>query len=496
MPKNPAKCGLLPAGVNIDYLKKQAKILLRDLQAGETNAMRRARDIHPRPLDPRSAKLSDAQLILAREQGYGSWPKLKADLDRAASAESSAALQDEERMVPMVPLRDLVIFPGAVLPIFIGRQTSLNAVEAALPSKVLLFCTQQDGQIDEIAPGDLYKTGTLVKLLELAKLHDGTVKVLVEGQQTVRIERLELADDYFRATIAVPPSPHRGLSSEATAAARALYLRLAPLLGLAPDVADRIGQSHDPERLTDLAGQNFFLEVEEQQKLLEMTDPVQRFETAYAHLGALEKEIEALDLADYLGRYQIASDLLLNVSLGDGTLQVDTPWDRHVLCPRGHDHFLPRQDPDVPISQTAARSRRVGRLPVAAGPALPPVRYHFVRDEDGQLAGLVRSDWTGAWPTAWRESSAARRGKTEDVAREVMAQHVGRYEHSPMKQKSISWHGGHLNVDGMVLRPLSPYDFVTMDQPIRLSFKLNDRGETIGLRWRAPFESLHFYKMS
>ena len=489
MPTTPVDGGPLPANTSFQNLKKQAKSLLRGIRAGEPDALRRLKSSHPKSIDPRSAKLSDAQLIIAREYGCASWPKLKAYLETATPGVAADGKGSDRSVVPMVPLRDLVIFPGATVPLFVGRQKSLNALEAALPSKSLLVCTQHDQQTDEVTERDIFKTGTLVTPLELLQLYDGTVKVLVKGERTVRVETLDMAGDYVRATIAPMPDASATIPQDAIASARALFVGLVAALGLPQALADSFRETDDPGQLVDLAGQNFYLGTDEQQQLLEIAEPVDRFEAAWTQLSQLAEEIEALDPGEFVGHYHLASDVLIDVGLDDGSLSVSTPWDQHGIGPRGQDKFVPRGDTAVP------RARRLTDPSPGLVAMRDRIRYRFVRDESGAIVGLIRSDWTGPWPMAQRSQPLEQLDQQSAEWRKAIRQHVGRYEVTPGKQRLISCQNGHLLCDGKELRPISPHDFMAIGEPMRISFKLNDEGRTIGMRSRAPHEALHFYKM-
>ena len=99
---------------------------------------------------------------------------------------------------PVLPLRDLEVFPGMIVPLFVGRDKSMKALEAAARSgNKIILVAQKDAVLDEPKAGDLYKVGVVGQILQVLRLNDSTVKVLVEGRQKVKISKLSLEEDYF-----------------------------------------------------------------------------------------------------------------------------------------------------------------------------------------------------------------------------------------------------------------------------------------------------------
>src|SRR5689334_9506121 len=102
--------------------------------------------------------------------------------------------------LPLLPLRDVVVYPHMVTPLFVGRQKSIEALERAMASdKQVLLVAQKDPSLDDPKGDDLYSVGTVAAILQLLKLPDGTVKVLIEGRDRAKIERIDDRDTYFRA---------------------------------------------------------------------------------------------------------------------------------------------------------------------------------------------------------------------------------------------------------------------------------------------------------
>ena len=103
-----------------------------------------------------------------------------------------------DRVYPVLPLRDIVVFPGMIVPLFVGREKSVKALEEVMrDDKHILVVTQKNAQDDDPAPDQIYATGTIATVLQLLKLPDGTVKVLVEGLHRATIDRYLQTQDYF-----------------------------------------------------------------------------------------------------------------------------------------------------------------------------------------------------------------------------------------------------------------------------------------------------------
>lgn len=110
--------------------------------------------------------------------------------------------KNTQRTMPVLPLRDVVVFPYMVMPLFVGRAKSINALEEAMnDDKQLLLVSQREADLEEPTPEDLFDVGTIANIIQLLKLPDGTVKVLVEGQNRAKINNLEDGEKYFSAQI-------------------------------------------------------------------------------------------------------------------------------------------------------------------------------------------------------------------------------------------------------------------------------------------------------
>ena len=105
-------------------------------------------------------------------------------------------------MIPVLPLRDVVVYPHMVIPLFVGREKSIEALERAmLADKRVFLIAQKDAAQDDPGPDDMYEIGTISSILQLLKLPDGTVKVLVEGGERARIERFDIGENLFEAEV-------------------------------------------------------------------------------------------------------------------------------------------------------------------------------------------------------------------------------------------------------------------------------------------------------
>src|SRR5258708_32614075 len=147
---------------------------------------------------------------------------------------------------PLLPLRDVVVFPHMVIPLFVGRPKSIKAMEIAMEAgKSILLVAQKSAAKDEPVAEDLYKIGCISNILQMLKLPDGTVKVLVEGGQRARIQRIDDARSHYVAeAVAVPAEAGEVTEIEA--------MRRAPIAPLAPNA--KLNKKIPPENLTPLAG--------------------------------------------------------------------------------------------------------------------------------------------------------------------------------------------------------------------------------------------------
>lgn len=199
---------------------------------------------------------------------------------------------------PVLSLRDVVVYPYMVIPLFVGRERSILALDKAMDvDKRIVLVTQRSAEVDEPAEGDLFEVGTLATVLQLLKLPDGTTKVLVEGGERVRVTRYELESGYFEAHWELIPVEEEASEKELEVTMRSLvslfeqYVKLNRKIP--PELLTTMAGIDDASRLADTVAAHMTIRLEEKQVLLEMGSPRRRME----HLMALvEGEIDVLQL--------------------------------------------------------------------------------------------------------------------------------------------------------------------------------------------------------
>jgi ATP-dependent Lon protease len=203
----------------------------------------------------------------------------------------------EPRILPLLPLRDIVVFPQRVSPLFVGREKSVRALEEAMKGdKEIVLATQIDAGEDDPAPAAIYQTGVLASVLQLLKLPDGTVKVLVEGKSRVSITGWVETDGMF--TVEVEDLAEEAVNSkDAQALARAAadqfegYQKLNRKIAV--EVVTGLAQVTEPARIADIIAANLAVKIEQQQDLLETVNVAQRLEKI---LGLMESEVGVLQV--------------------------------------------------------------------------------------------------------------------------------------------------------------------------------------------------------
>ncbi|MBV6632633.1 MAG: endopeptidase La [Alphaproteobacteria bacterium] len=198
---------------------------------------------------------------------------------------------------PVLPLRDIVVFPHMIVPLFVGREKSVRALEDVMADdKQILLLTQRDASQDDPEPKDLYDIGTLGTILQLLKLPDGTVKVLVEGAQRTRVADFTDNDDFFEATVE-PLSDEDDQERELEALSRAVVSQFEQYIKLnkkiPPEVLVSINQIEEPSKLADTVASHLSLKIGEKQELLEIQSVSERLERVYA---LMENEIGVLQV--------------------------------------------------------------------------------------------------------------------------------------------------------------------------------------------------------
>lgn len=201
--------------------------------------------------------------------------------------------QSEYNELPLLPLRDVVVYPHMVIPLFVGREKSIEALEQAMSSdKQVLLVAQKNASEDDPKKDDLYEIGTISTILQLLKLPDGTVKVLVEGGERASIKSIEDTEKYFRANVALMESeeiPER----EAEVLVRSAMSQFEQYVNLSKKVPSEVMTSlsgiEDPGRLADTVAAHMSLELAQKQEILEMASVRSRLEHL---LGLMDAEID------------------------------------------------------------------------------------------------------------------------------------------------------------------------------------------------------------
>jgi len=200
-------------------------------------------------------------------------------------------------LYPVLPLRDIVVFPHMIVPLFVGREKSVKALEDVMKDdKQILLVTQKNAAQDDPTPGDIYSVGTIGTVLQLLKLPDSTVKVLVEGGQRARILRFAENEQFFQAyaeTIVEKPGDQQELEALArtTVTQFEQYIKLNKKIP--PEVLVSINQIEDPSKLADTISSHLALKIPEKQELLETETVSERLEKVF---GYMEAEIGVLQV--------------------------------------------------------------------------------------------------------------------------------------------------------------------------------------------------------
>ncbi|WP_373097494.1 LON peptidase substrate-binding domain-containing protein, partial [Zhongshania sp.] len=199
----------------------------------------------------------------------------------------------EIQELPLLPLRDVVVYPHMVIPLFVGRDKSIRALELAMGSnKEIVLAAQRNPDLDEPGTDDLYDIGTVANILQLLKLPDGTVKVLVEGSYRAVLNAVTAEEDYFSAEIDVLEENKIG-EEESEVMLRSAISQFEKYINLSKKIPAEVLTSlsgiDDPGRLADTIAAHMNMALEQKQAVLEMVDERERLE----HLmGLMESEID------------------------------------------------------------------------------------------------------------------------------------------------------------------------------------------------------------
>ncbi len=208
-----------------------------------------------------------------------------------------ADLSKEQMEMPLLPLRDVVVFPHMVIPLFVGRPKSIKALESAMEAgKSILLVAQKSAAKDEPSVEDLYSIGCVANILQMLKLPDGTIKVLVEGVRRAHVDSVEDLHDLFVAKVSPVPLTERD-TNEAEAMRRAIVAQFDQYVKLnkkiPPEILSSLAGIEEAGRLADTIAAHLPLKLEQKQEVLEMFDTVERLEKL---LNQLEAELDILQV--------------------------------------------------------------------------------------------------------------------------------------------------------------------------------------------------------
>jgi len=205
---------------------------------------------------------------------------------------------DSTLIVPVLPLRDVVVYPHMVIPLFVGREKSIRALEAAMDDdKRILLVAQKSAEVDDPQVDDIHELGTLSIILQLLKLPDGTVKVLVEGAERAGVIQFETTDEFFSAQIEAKGAGEQSGEREVDVLMRSLltlfdqYVKLNKKVP--PEILTSLSGIDEPGRLADTIAAHMALKLDEKQRILEIEDVRERLEYL---MGMIEAEIDVLQI--------------------------------------------------------------------------------------------------------------------------------------------------------------------------------------------------------
>ncbi|MCK5919734.1 MAG: LON peptidase substrate-binding domain-containing protein, partial [Methylococcales bacterium] len=203
------------------------------------------------------------------------------------------------KIVPVLPLRDVVVYPHMVIPLFVGRERSIKALDSAMSdNKQILLVAQKSAEVDEPNVDEIHRIGTLSNILQLLKLPDGTIKVLVEGTQRARVIDLNDGEDHFTAQItmieeAEPEENDRELEVMSRSVINVFdqYVKLNKKVP--PEILTSLAGIDEPARLADTIAAHMSLKLDEKQQVLEIDSVRDRLEHI---MGLIEGEIDILQV--------------------------------------------------------------------------------------------------------------------------------------------------------------------------------------------------------
>ncbi|MBE9537362.1 MAG: endopeptidase La [Proteobacteria bacterium] len=200
-----------------------------------------------------------------------------------------------EEQLPLLPLRDIVVFPNMVVPLFVGREKSIEAIEKAMDQgNDIVLVTQRDAKVNDPQQEDLYEIGTVASIMQLLRLPDSTVKVLVEGKKRVVVKDLFSEDCLMVAVSNVEEPDDSDVPEALVKSSNAVFDNYVKLnKKVPPEIVGSVASVDDPSRLADTIVSHLNLNIEEKQEVLEMLSPSERLERVYTFM---QSEIELIEV--------------------------------------------------------------------------------------------------------------------------------------------------------------------------------------------------------
>ena len=482
----------LPKNANLDNLKKRAKQLLRDARTGDGEAAARFAGVAPTAAKSGAPTLSDAQLVLAREYGFASWPQLKTAIEDQARLAVLNAGPGDPTALPMLPVRDFVVFPEMHSPIFVGRPASLRAVEAVGDMGRLFLCVQRRATTEEPTADDLYAVGTIAEVGQKTTLNDGTVRIIVKGLEPARLTAIDTSRGHLSASVQALGVPEPAGGSARLEGARRLFLDVAERLQLPKPLCDELGKLSDSTRLVGLGCQYLGLSLPVQQMLLELPDHHTRLARVVEEIERMRAAITRPHLDDYVGRYEMAPGFLTEVTCNGAHLIASCPWDRTIVLPVGEDAFAPK------VERT--RRRDVDNLPLHL--AMPtdqrshPLIYRFHRNEAGEVAWLSRIErGVTDWPEGCKLVADTAPATPPELPAGELLRYTGTYELRPGYEETVEVDRPGLVLAGARLLPISDTEFFATSEPLRVTFKQNRTKDVLGMSVRGKRMNGQYWKV-
>ncbi len=190
-----------------------------------------------------------------------------------------------KEVLPLLPIRDLVVYPFMILPLYVGRESSIKAVEESINNtdRLILLASQKDIQAESPRPDEIYNLGTVAMIMRMRKLPDGRLKILVQGLAKAKIKSFESSEDFFQVKVEKIEKPEVTETPEVTEALmRNVRNNLEQVINkgkvLSPDILMILEDIHNPSRLADLVASNLNLKVQQAQDILETIHPIERLQ--------------------------------------------------------------------------------------------------------------------------------------------------------------------------------------------------------------------------